>query len=132
MTWARCCLGIDVTGLSSEQPATLDPASGGEGQRAVSPYTPIPAYNGDHIPALGCDVFTLQAVLGHSTQEAVRIYAQMAEMKVERAHHKAYYTVLRLSCLIACPVTSLEFQDRSPRLEGNLKCYFAISNIFVK
>ena len=37
----------------------------------------------------GGDVFTLQALLGHSSLDMVRHYAQIAEMDIERVHHKA-------------------------------------------
>jgi len=37
----------------------------------------------------GGDVFTLQALLGHSSLDVVRHYAQIAEMDIERVHRKA-------------------------------------------
>lgn len=37
----------------------------------------------------GGDVFTLQALLGHTTLDVVRIYAKVAEMDIERVHRKA-------------------------------------------
>jgi integrase/recombinase XerD len=37
----------------------------------------------------GGDVFTLQMLLGHGSLDMVRYYAQIAEVDVEQAHHKA-------------------------------------------
>jgi len=37
----------------------------------------------------GGDIFTLQALLGHSSLEMVRHYAQIAEVDIEQSHHKA-------------------------------------------